>query len=375
MMAAGFCLTASLSIVRFLTLAGWPELTILAGGYVMSCFAVGAYLIVSQKARSPEGQKRWTLSAGFFMAMGMVTVITSVKLGTPIGDMSSLVSINVVISALLGRILLGDALRWVHAVSVLCSLVGALLISRPTILFGRELQVADTPNTAWLGYLLGPIAGFFEACAIISARKCPSASEWQIAFTYYSQAAILLAILTQVPALEAHPVAKIQASPTEAAMWVSILTAFDLPSMVIYAMAAQALPAALSATVDTASRIVLGFVADVLLFGGQLHVLTCTGTVLMLLAVAVTAVVREVPQEPSESNPSNHQQSSAETLAEEDVASVASFAASEFVDVEPSKRDLGGIARQLRLRFQGKLRKEIPLGPVQTFGVLSNSAA
>lgn len=374
-MTTGFCLTAALTIVRFLTQAGWPELTIQAGGYIMSCFAVAAYLIVSRTARPPEGEKRWTLSAGFFMAMSMVMLITSVKLGTPIGDMSSLVSINVVISALLGRLLLGDPLRWVHVVSALCSVLGALLISRPTILFGRQIEAADTPNTAWLGYLLGPIAGLFDACCIISARKCPSTSEWHIALSYYSQAAIMLAILTQVPALEAHPVAKIQASPAEAAMWVGILTVWDLPGMLIYAMAAQALPAALTATIDTSSRIVLGFVADVLLFGGQLHVLTCTGAILMLLAVAVTAMVRAEPQEPSESNPSNDQQGSDKTVSEDDVASVASFAASEFVDVEPSKRDLGGIARQLRLRFHSRFGKEVPLGPVQTFGVLSNSAA
>mmetsp|Transcript_73384 Transcript_73384/g.129480 ORF Transcript_73384/g.129480 Transcript_73384/m.129480 type:complete len:384 (-) Transcript_73384:207-1358(-) len=372
MMTTGFCLTAALTVVRFLTRAGWPELTIQAGGYIMSCFAVAAYLIVSRKSGPPEGEKRWMLSAGFFMALSMVMLVTSVKLGTPIGDMSSLVSINVVASALLGRLLLGDPLRWVHGVSALCSLVGALLVSRPTILFGQEIQAADTPNTAWLGYLLGPIAGLFDACAIISARKCPSTSEWQIALSYYSQAAILLVILTQVPALEAHPMAKIQASPAEAAMWVGILTVWDLPSMVIYAMAAQALPAALSATVDTASRMVLGFVADVLLFGGELHVLTCTGAVLMLLAVAMTAMVREEQQEHPQSNPSN-QQGSAET-AEDDVASVASFAASEFVDVEPSKRDLGVIARQLRLRFS-KFGKELLLGPVQTFGALSDSVA
>jgi len=338
----------------------------------VSCLFVAAYLIVNRKGEPPKGEKRWTLSAGLFMAMSMVLLITSVKLGTPIGDMSSLVSINVVVSALLGRLLLGDPLRWVHAVSALCSLVGALLISRPTILFGRESEAGNIPNTAWLGYLVGPVAGFFDACAIISARKCSSTSEWQVALSYYAQAAFLLVILTQVPALEAHPVAKIQASPAEAAMWVGLITVWDLPSMVIYAMAVQALPAALSATVDTTSRIVLGFVADVLLFGGQLHVLTCTGAVLLLFAVAVTAMVRE---EPLESNRRSDQQGSTETVAEDDVASVASFAASEFVDVEPSKRDLGGIAQQLRLRFQSKLGKEMPSGVAQTLGALSDSAA
>jgi len=263
-----------------------------------------------------------------------------------------------------------------------------LLISRPSFLFQSHQQeeIPQTPHAhsaAWLGYLLGPIAGFFDACAIISARKCPSTSEWQVALSYYSQAAILLVILTQVPTLEAEPMARIKESPAEAAMWIGVITVWDLPSMVIYAMAAQALPAALSATVDTASRMVLGFMADILIFGGQLHGLTCTGAFLMLLAVGVTAMVREQPpleddgKHPERSNPnSNTNEHNSPAADFDDVASVASFAASEFVDIEPStRRNLGSIAQQLRLRFQGKVGRAASLGPVQTLGAASCSAA
>jgi len=339
---------------------------------MMSCFGVSAYLAIEGKGWPPKGEGRWALSAGFFMSLSMVILILSVKLGTPIGDLSSLVSINVVISALLGRLLLGDPLRWCHAVSAFCAFSGALLISRPTMLFGRpEVGATHTPDTAWLGYLLGPIAGVFDACSIISFRKCYSTSEWQVAVAYYSQAAILLMLLMLVPGLEAHPLTKIQASPAQAAMWVAAITAWDMPAMVIYGMAAKALPAAWTATVDTASRMVLGFVADILLFGEELHFLTCTGAGLMLLAVAVNAMVREQPVEAhSESNPSTAQHESQDM--EDDIASVASFAASEFVDVEPSaRRNLGSIAQQLRLRLQQSKLGNTALGPVQTLGAAS----
>jgi len=380
-MTTGFCFTGALSVVKFLTQAGWPELTIQAGGYALSCFFVAAYLLATRISAPPEGEKRWTMSAGFFITMSMVTLILSIKLGAPIGDLSALVSINVVMSALLGRLLLGDPLRWVHAVSALCSLSGALLISRPTMLFGRPEEAPETSDTAWLGYVLGPVAGLFDACAIISARKCPSTSEWQVAVSYYAQASVLLILLIQVPGLEPHPVEKIQASPAEAAMWVGILTAWDLPSMVIYAMAAKALPAALSATVDTASRMVLGYVADVLLFGGRLQGLTCVGGILMLFAVAMTAMVRQQPQSASdhqvemESTSTTDQQGSHDTDLD-DIASVASFAASEFVDVEPSaRRNLGKIARQLRLRFQqSNISKAASIGATTLGATSCNNA-
>jgi len=373
LMTAGCLLTGALSIVKLLTKTGWPELTIQAGGYMVSCFGVAMRLAIEGKGRPPKGEGRWAWSAGLFMSMSMVICILSVKLGTPIGDLSSLVSINVVLSALLGRLLLGDPLRWCHAVSAFCAFSGALLISRPSILFGRpEVGATHTPDTAWLGYFLGPIAGFFDACTIISLRKCSSTSEWQIALVYYSQAAILLMLLMLVPGLEAHPLAKLEAAPAQAAMWIAAITAFDLPSMVIYGMAAKALPAALSATVDTASRMVLGFVADFLLFGEELHFLTCTGAGLMLLAVAVNAMVREQPLEAHlESNPPSTAQHESQDM-EDDIASVASFAASEFVDVEPSaRRNLGRIAQQLRLRFQQSKLGNAALGPVQTLGAAS----
>jgi len=334
------------------------------------------------------------------MALSIICCIVCMTVGTPIGEVSSLVSINVVLAALLGRIFLGEPLRWVHFFSAALSLTGALLIARPRVLFGApggETAVADSAaDLAWIGYVLAPIAGLLDACTLISVRKCPGASEWHIAFSFYSQSCLLLVALAFV---KQESPSKLEATPGEAAAWMALLGGIDLPGMLLFTLAAMCLPAAMSATMDTTGRIVLGFLADVLFFHRPLELLPGTGALLMLIGVGSMALVRErspaagaaadveqpskakaaevagdaeqqtVDSETGETAVDAEQAAEAEAEAQVNeprgeeqadiLSDVASFAAAEFIDVEPRSRllRLRAAAHQLRLRSQQRLSK------------------
>jgi len=372
LVACGF-MTAGMSAVKVLTHTGWPELIMQSIGYACSSIMIGAYLLVRGPCRPPKGELRWVIRAGGFMSLSTVLLIVCMAVGTPIGDVSSLVSINVVMAALLGRVFLGERLQWTHLVSALCSITGALLIASPQALFGgapvrssAATSAGTGVGTIWVGYVLAPIAGVLDACVLISARKCPGASEWHIALSYYSQACLVLTTLAFAPGLMPHQEspAKLAAAPGETVAWLALLTAVDLPSMLLFTAGAMSLPAAVSATVDTGGRIVLGFLADVLFFHSTVEPLTAAGATLMLLSVTSMAMLR---QQPSQASPgsddveqtargasADDQPGAAREQEEEveDISSVASFAATEFVDVDPRSRDVRAVVQQLRSRLQ-----------------------
>jgi len=344
-------------MVKVMKNFGWPELVVQSGGQGLSALGVAIFIYARGLGLPPKGQRRWVAACGLFMAASVVCSIMAMDVGAPLGDVSALVSINVVMAALLGRVLLGETLRGVHAVSVLCSVVGAVLIARPEAIFGRRETVDSPLGNAWVGYVLAPIGGFFDACTLICARKCQGASEWHIAFAYYFQGFVFLAALIATPGIQPEPFAKPMAAPMEAVGWLAAMASIDMPSMVLYSRGAMALPAALSATVDTAGRMVLGFVVDWLLFGKVLGAFTATGAALMLLGVVAMALVRERPNDRPEdaergaAGPEVSQVSAEHVEEQDDVSSVASFAATEFVDLEPRARNLRPIVQRLRWRW------------------------
>merc|ERR1712232_732749 len=99
----------------------------------------------------------------------------SVRAGTPLGDVATFTSINMVIAAFLGRVFLGEALWFVHVIALFSSFGGAVLISKPVFIFGGA-GGADNGWAASVGYLLALAAGFSQAAQFVCSRKSPVCS-------------------------------------------------------------------------------------------------------------------------------------------------------------------------------------------------------
>eukprot|EP00929_Paragymnodinium_shiwhaense_P033875 TRINITY_DN18521_c0_g1_i2.p1 TRINITY_DN18521_c0_g1~~TRINITY_DN18521_c0_g1_i2.p1 ORF type:complete len:194 (+),score=43.11 TRINITY_DN18521_c0_g1_i2:271-852(+) len=140
---------------------------------------------------------------------------------------------------------------------------------------------------------------------------------------------------------------RLEGAPAEATGWVSLVALVGIVSVLMFSAAAQWCPAAVSATVDTATRMVVGYLMQVIFFGGSLDFLTSVGAICMLLSVAIMSLVKPNLEESAEeatqattsaSNaPSSISQDTEASAPRADDAdeteSLASFVASEFSEI------------------------------------------
>jgi len=219
-------------------------------------------------------------------------LLLAVKLGTPIGDVSALASINVAISAFFGFLFLGEKLQRLHYLATIFSMVGAFLIAKPSFIFGADPNDDDTAY-AWLGYILAPLSGLLDACVLVFSRKAPEAPTTYTAGFYYIQICIVLMLLPLATARVVVPErwSLIAANPGASIGWISLLSAIDMPSLCLFMIAARRCPAAVSATISVGARMVSGYFVQVIFFGDKLEPLTVTGAVLMLAGVVAMALI------------------------------------------------------------------------------------
>jgi len=270
---------------------------------------------------------------GTSWSASFVALIFSVQLQTPLGDVAALTSGNVVLAALLGRIFLGEELRWCHLASVLCSILGALLISKPDIFVGGR-----TTSAPVAGFVLAAASGFFDACILICSRKSAKTSSWFHSLSAEMQSSLVFLLLTYSPFVDRIQFAPILAEPFQAVGWIAALFTLDTLNIVVYCTAAQWCPAGLSATVNTAANMVVGYMVQVIFFGTSAEPTTVIGASMMLLGVVAMACVREPGPALDLAVMSEPANNSSVAMEDDETESMGSFAASEFVDQEPQLR-------------------------------------
>merc|ERR1712100_228327 len=109
-------------------------------------------------------------------------------MGTPLGDFAALNSCNMIFAAFLGRIFLEEMLHWTHYVAIVTCVVGALLISKPEMFFGKT----DRADTAWLGSVFSLASGFCDASLYICARRSQDASPFFMVVSFTASAAVVI---------------------------------------------------------------------------------------------------------------------------------------------------------------------------------------
>lgn len=340
MAASSLLLNVQLAFCTVLADAGWPNLTMLA---IASAISVPCLLlcVAIWKLPCPKvGERKWVLLAGVFFGGSTLFMMLSVHVGMPLGDFAALNSANIVFAVFLGRIFLGEPLHWVHFAAVVSSVAGAVLISQPEILFGHS----DGSSANSWGYLLALASGLCDACIYICTRKASQASPWLVAVSFFGNSAV--ALLVGAAFIVDSTVAPLIVSPLEASGLIAALFAIGMIDIVTFAGAAQWCPAAVSATVDTATRMVSGYAAQVFFFDAPIKLHTLGGAALMFLSVAALALFQAKPAEPGleagHGDLADDSKAPDAAMAEEDsdTESLASFIASEFVGITFSQPPL-----------------------------------
>lgn len=279
--------------------------------------------------------------------------------GTPLGDVTALTSINIVLAALLGRIFLGEDLRCVHWFSVLISTVGAVLISEPSFLFGES----GNNGNSWIGYVLAPMAGLCNASVLICSRRCADVS-----FGYYMWSAqfwssIIIFAMAYTPAVDDFSLAvTVQAPFADTLGWYMVLIGSISARGVMHTIGAKWCPVAASATIGNASSMVCSYLAQVLIFGVIPKPLALIGGALMLTSIFAMAAApkkKAYTIDPAEKAGANAdlggEDDFEEALGTSSMSSLASFIAQECSEYDT-------VERKLRLRTLGNTTSPTTIG-------------
>uniref|UniRef100_A0A7S4QCX4 EamA domain-containing protein n=2 Tax=Alexandrium monilatum TaxID=311494 RepID=A0A7S4QCX4_9DINO len=327
---------------KILAEAGWPYFRIGATSMLLIGCAWGLVFLLLRDKAPLRAEMPWVLLRGFFGNATLIAVVLAVRIGATAGDTAALTSINIVIAAMVGHVVLGEHLRWPHLVALVASVVGAALVAQPEFLFGSKGGASST----WLGYVMALVGGFLQACIFICARKSAEVSGAVASSVEAYMGVVMFLIMPFISPIEGASMSRIADNPLLATGYVALSFCLTYVGIGAGCLGSMWCPAAVGATVMTAATMVTGYVAQTILFGETPQLLTMLGAGLMLAAVVLMALTRtEVPEklvseDASADNPenaANNQENEAQEVcsnASSKSTSLLSFAAAEYSQVQ-----------------------------------------
>lgn len=278
---SGFVGTLSLIFGRLLKDREWPYYRLLAAGLFTTGVLIGIYFRAFNVELPDRRAMRYLVARGLFGAASFILMTLSVRMGTPAGDVSALGTINTVVAAVLGRLLLNEELRWIQVFASVMCILGAVLISKPKFVFGGIGSGAD----AWYGYSLALAGGCGHAGIALCSRMVKHLSPWwpTCAATFLIGTSSI--VLPAIGVINDFDMLPIFLFPFKSSAWFLVLFLCGTCTMASNSAAGQWCAPAVSATIGTASRIFWGYLGEVVFFGTIPDLLTIVGVLLMFASV------------------------------------------------------------------------------------------
>mmetsp|Transcript_79372 Transcript_79372/g.164784 ORF Transcript_79372/g.164784 Transcript_79372/m.164784 type:complete len:380 (+) Transcript_79372:60-1199(+) len=336
MAGAGLLATSEENISTAMQQAQLPYVALLGTSTFLVAILLATTGGMKKICRLPSWQWKWVFARGFAGAARQSLTLLAISTGAPMGDISALQSVNVVVSAVLGGAILGEPMRRLHALALACSVAGAVLISKPTTLVGLG-DAADEPH--WFGYGLALLGGMLGGGAFIAARKLQGVDQVvPVNSVTLHQSLCLFFLSVSGLAHDPPPFASIVAKPL-ASFGVCVMTLLigGLATCMM-SLGGMWCPAAASSTIFTSVGMTLGYSFQILFQGKHPDVLSLCGAFLMFAAVVLMAFARRyytqlpgpektIDQMATDKAISDQQQPEQEA---DDDESVVTFIASEF---------------------------------------------
>eukprot|EP00931_Biecheleriopsis_adriatica_P101944 TRINITY_DN76991_c0_g1_i1.p1 TRINITY_DN76991_c0_g1~~TRINITY_DN76991_c0_g1_i1.p1 ORF type:complete len:381 (-),score=83.10 TRINITY_DN76991_c0_g1_i1:172-1314(-) len=289
---------------------------------------------------------KWVWFRGLFGCATYILYLLAIACGAPLGDVSALTSVNVVVAAFLGRAFLGEPLRWLHVSAVGLSLAGALLISKPSAMFEGTSDSSDFDTGKLVGYALALGSGVASGGVFIAARKVQGISVSILTSSVSFQEGIALLALSYSKTIDEPSLEQSFAKNQLAVIGMLLaLLSLSLVGSMCMSVGAQLCPAAASSTIWTSVGMSLGYLAQYLMTQRPPELLSLVGAGLMLLAVMVIAFTRlqssvsDPPTEMTSQSPaaSTNTNEAVDPIEDDDAESLSSFIASEFSGISSPK--------------------------------------
>lgn len=335
----GCALFSNVNLVLSKFMQGWQWPYFFLAGLSAFCIAFSlAMSMLWQGSYHLEYREiKWVILRGLFGCASNVLAVCAVLAGAHVGSVGALGSVNTVVAALLGRVVLGEPLGPVHLLAVFLSLVGAVLISDP-------VEAIGSMGSSLFGNALALLGGICLGGMFISSRKSGGASSIMLTTSAMTQRWIVCWTLSFIPVVpDGRFELLAQAPPKTLLLFMALMIAIFLTN-ILGSVASKKCPAALSSTLMTGSMMASGYLLDILIFRTVPKTLTVIGAVLMFCAVVTMALTR-LPAKALEATGSARTPSARSTRRAGSDSSLASFAAVEFAERCPEE-----VATELRPR-------------------------
>ena len=170
-LASAFCallLNCNMMISKLMQQWQWPYFFLAGSSCLIISVAIWLTTFCQGTYHMDSRDVKWVVLRGFFGCGSNVFTVCAVLAGAHVGSVGALSSVNTVVAALLGRLVLGEALGKLHVLAILLAVAGAVLISDP--------ETMGTADSKILGNALALLAGICLGCMFISSRKSGKAS-------------------------------------------------------------------------------------------------------------------------------------------------------------------------------------------------------
>eukprot|EP00931_Biecheleriopsis_adriatica_P005388 TRINITY_DN10690_c0_g1_i1.p1 TRINITY_DN10690_c0_g1~~TRINITY_DN10690_c0_g1_i1.p1 ORF type:complete len:411 (-),score=58.41 TRINITY_DN10690_c0_g1_i1:263-1495(-) len=284
MLGNGVLQTCTNALVKYLLTKGWPAYRMLSFAMVGSgaLFALSAALL--QMPKPPKSLWKWIFLRGFFAAANLALTTIAVTLGAPMGEVASLRSVNTVVAAVLGYVFLNETVTLTHMLGIFSCTLGAAVVGCTGL--------NSLSSEAILGLVLAVMAGFAVACQLICARKSAGIPAAMLACSACIQVGAMLVLMLICGLVsDSTPFPGLLLKWEELGLVLGLIALISTSSLAI-SKGATLCPAALSATVNTGSCMVVGYILQVCFFDGSVNFVSLVGSGLMLASLVLMAKIR-----------------------------------------------------------------------------------
>lgn len=264
------------------------------------------------------------LARGLFGGFGFLLYSYTISV-LPLGDATTMLSLNPIMTVIAGSIFLGETIRMTHLVAALGSLIGCLLIAKPSFLFKVKNDVTPLAAQSWLsssstGYITGVTAACCGAAVYVLIRRAGRGGvhTLQLLFAWVTFGLFFSLLVGVVfPALTGQGIPFIWPHSTQSWMYILGVSVFGSMGHLLINYAARYAPAGL-ASIMRASGIMWSYCLQVLVFHEIPQTITTCGAVLILLSLVIVAVQKHAESHPPHRHITSYKHSSSSSVAEEE---------------------------------------------------------
>uniref|UniRef100_A0A7S2THL7 EamA domain-containing protein n=1 Tax=Lotharella oceanica TaxID=641309 RepID=A0A7S2THL7_9EUKA len=233
-----------------------------------------------------EGDMRfWVIVRGILGGFGFCSYFTTIAL-LPIGDAIALASLYPIVTCIVARIALKEALSCVKVLAILLSTAGAFLVAQPSFLFGAKADsAADKAHPyAWVGYITAISGSIIGGCLFVIMRKARSAHLFQLLWSWVCGSIVVSLILANTLYTMSMP-------STLGWLYVLGMCGFGTLGHFMMNYAGRMAPAGPSALLRS-SDVLFAYLWEFFVFGQTANLVTIGGVVMIVVGIIVIAYAK-----------------------------------------------------------------------------------